>query len=148
MEENKLYKCPECGGLFEEDELIKVNRMEVRTVHLSLGWYAKAVCQYFGITFDELAGKDRQSHLVTARRVYCYLVCKYDRHRYSLAKIGEFINRDHATVLHHNKKMIEQIDVYPDTKDLVKVLEFRVEQTKVFESQQYVDNIYENVPQM
>jgi len=148
MEEHKLYKCPECGGLFEEDELIKVKRMEIRTQTLPLGWYAKTICQYFNISMDDFLGKNRSAIFTQARRAYCYLICKYERHRYSLAAIGLFINRDHATVLHHNKKMIEEIDVYLETKEMMKVLDFKVEQAKIFEAQMNVDKIYEHTPQL
>ena len=59
------------------------------------------VCSYHGVEPDDVKGKSRVQHLVTARQTYCHLARRYTRS--TLKQIGSIINRDHATVIHSDK---------------------------------------------
>ena len=55
------------------------------------------VCEYYGISFDEIMSKSRLSILVEARSV-CYYIL---RHSFNLQlyKIAKIFNKNHATVM-------------------------------------------------
>jgi chromosomal replication initiation ATPase DnaA len=59
------------------------------------------VCDYYGISFDDLLSKKRDRHLVLARRDFCHI--SYLKTQATKKKIGRFLKRDHTTVLHHLK---------------------------------------------
>lgn len=67
---------------------------------------------YFMITSKEIAGKSREGDVMHARRIFCTLARELTN--LSLAKIGAFINRDHATVINASKY------VYRSEKDVFK----------------------------
>lgn len=50
----------------------------------------------------DLNSKKRSRDIVDARTMYCYIAKQLTDA--STTSIGKVINRDHATVLHHNKK--------------------------------------------
>lgn len=62
---------------------------------------------------------DKRADVNSARAAFCYL-CK-TLTRLSLAEIGAFIGKDHSTVLHHWRKINE--DVLPPDDRLVTVAE-------------------------
>ena len=72
----------------------------------------KAVCVINEVNIFDVKGKSRKGMLVTARREYCYLACRFTQLTErnpggnSLSKIGAEINRSHATVLHHKGKVV------------------------------------------
>lgn len=76
---------------------------------IELDTILKAICYVNNVNIFDVKGKRRFQELVMARREYSYLACKLtqlnERSPYgnSLAKIGEEISKDHATVLHHCK---------------------------------------------
>ena len=76
---------------------------------LELNTILRAVCDANGVSIYDVKGKRRYRELVTARQEYCYLACKLTQLSErspggnSLAKIGNEIDKNHATVLHHNK---------------------------------------------
>lgn len=61
----------------------------------------KAVVESYNSNIN-IAEKIRDRHFSDARKMYCYISRKCTR--YSLSKIGEFINRDHTTILHSIKR--------------------------------------------
>ena len=63
----------------------------------------RVVCYVNEVDIAAVKGKQRHQELVTAKREYGYLARKLTKH--SLAEIGAEINRDHANVLHHNRKV-------------------------------------------
>jgi len=68
------------------------------------------VSKYFGVT--ELTTRSRKNEFMTPRRYICYLLYKCRSHRYSYSEIGGMIGYyDHATVLHHVRKIGEFIDI-------------------------------------
>lgn len=59
------------------------------------------LCTEVNVTKEELLGAARNSHLVKARKVLCWLL--HDRLSWSSVSIATFLQRDHTTVLHHLK---------------------------------------------
>lgn len=67
---------------------------------ISIDKVQKYVCEYFGITRDDILSKSRKRQIVQARQIAMYL-CRQLISNCSLATIGaEIGGKDHATVLH------------------------------------------------
>lgn len=64
-----------------------------------------ALCEYFGLTKEELCAPNRTAHLAYARQIGMFFVKKHYPH-WSLPEIGRrFGGRDHTTVLHGVRKI-------------------------------------------
>lgn len=68
--------------------------------------------RYYQVAPDEIKGTGRQKNIVTARHITAYLIRNLTN--LSLPSIGEFINRDHATVLASVRKIESQIKTDKD----------------------------------
>ena len=68
---------------------------------LSIPKIISAVCKFHDVSYKELKSKRRTRRLATARMHYGYLARKHTD--LSLAMIGRYIRRDHATVVHYIK---------------------------------------------
>ena len=66
------------------------------------------VCRYYSIDKQLVLGKKRDREIVMARQMFCWLSRRYTRSTFKL--MGEYINRNHATVLHSVRKVEELID--------------------------------------
>jgi len=66
-----------------------------------------AVARYYGVNADELKGKSRNKHIVEPRQIAMYLL-RDDAHL-STPDIGRLLNRDHTTVLHAYKQVVNDI---------------------------------------
>tara|TARA_R110001592_G_scaffold170536_1_gene407738 strand:+ start:467 stop:1123 length:657 start_codon:yes stop_codon:yes gene_type:complete len=66
------------------------------------------VCRYYSINKKLVLGKKRDREIVMARQMFCWLSRRYTRSTFKL--MGEYINRNHATVLHSVRKVEELID--------------------------------------
>ena len=62
----------------------------------------KAVCDVAGLTKAAMQGKSRIRKLTEARCAYLNILMKEGRYTYM--NLGESLNRDHATVLHHRTR--------------------------------------------
>ena len=58
----------------------------------------KLVCKYFSIGVQDIAAKTRKQNIVRARQIAVYLMRMYTD--LPLQKIGQYVNRNHATALH------------------------------------------------
>ena len=71
----------------------------------------RIICEINDVNIEDVKGKSRNDELITARREYCYLACKLTQlsennpYKNTTAKIGAKVNIDHATVLHHKRKV-------------------------------------------
>lgn len=75
----------------------------------------KVICRELEMDFDEVKNrKTRLREFVYVRQLYSYFCKKYTN--YSLTKIGKFINKDHATIIHS----IKQIKGYYDFNNVIK----------------------------
>lgn len=80
------------------------------------------VCEYFGVTKDQLVGSRGKGIIPWARHVFCYLVKKYTR--FYLVDIGKMLgDRDRTTIIHSIKTVNDNIDSYQEFKDQVAWLE-------------------------
>jgi chromosomal replication initiator protein len=67
------------------------------------------VCEYFKLSNDAISTKSRKLEVVQARQIAMYLSKQLTK--CSLSTIGNYIgNRDHATVLHACKKVVDLMD--------------------------------------
>lgn len=66
------------------------------------------VCRYYLVEKRLVLSKKRDKEIVMARQMFCSLSRKYTRSTFKL--IGEFINRNHATVLHSVRKVDDLVD--------------------------------------
>jgi chromosomal replication initiator protein len=82
------------------NKLVKNSKRE-----LSIEYISKVVCDYFNLPVDSLQEKTRKREVVQARQITMYF--SKNMTKYSLASIGAQIgNKDHATVLHACKTVI------------------------------------------
>ena len=63
--------------------------------------------RYYQVSADDIKGQSRQKNIVTARHITSYLIRNLTN--LPLSGIGEFLNRDHATVLASIRKIEDQI---------------------------------------
>ncbi len=59
----------------------------------------RIVCEWFGVTREDVLSRCRRRVLVDARMVFCYAVRCHTN--LPLAEIGRRIGRTHADVMHH-----------------------------------------------
>lgn len=57
----------------------------------------------------EIKRKSRKAEVVIARHIYCYIA--YYKTKTTSKKVGNVINRNHATVLHALKKICDFLDI-------------------------------------
>lgn len=84
----------------------------------------KAVSEVTLISEQDILTKSRLKEIVFARHLYCYFSC--EKTRYSLKSIGKLINRDHASVIHGNKRIIYELEYYPEVKHIIKRINFKL----------------------
>ena len=61
----------------------------------------KLVADICNVKVSELKGKGRQREIVDSRRIFAVLARKY--FEFTLNEIGAYVNKGHATILHHLK---------------------------------------------
>lgn len=66
------------------------------------------VCRYYSIDKNIVLSKKRDREIVMARQMFCWLSRRYTRSTFKL--MGEYINRNHATVIHSVQKVEDLID--------------------------------------
>jgi len=66
-----------------------------------------AVARYFGVRVDDLKGRGRHKHIVVPRQIAMFLLCE-DAHL-STPDAGRLLNRDHTTVMHGMKQIVNDI---------------------------------------
>ena len=82
------------------------NKVPIKTdgyISIELTKILRAVCEVNEVDIYDVKGKRRFQNLITAKREYGYLARKLTNK--SLAEIGKEIDRDHANVLYHNRKI-------------------------------------------
>ena len=85
-----------------------------------------AVCNAFGVDYNQAATTSRLREHVIARQMYFYLVREICGYRYSLSCIGRMRyfekNVHHSTILYHLQKFKDEIN-QPFMKDVKQVYE-------------------------
>ncbi len=76
---------------------------------MSIEFIRDTVCEYFKLSVDAISTKSRKLEVVQARQIAMYLSKNLTKN--SLSTIGNYIGqRDHATVLHACKKVVDLMD--------------------------------------
>lgn len=66
------------------------------------------VCEHLNVKPEDIKSKKRNEEIVVPRQIVMYLCSEYTD--YSSTKIGEFLGKDHSTVLHGVQKLKDDID--------------------------------------
>ena len=77
------------------------------------------VCNYFGLNILDVCGPKRNREFVYARDIAIFL-CRDMIKEITQAKIGEFFNRDHATVINSCKKIEINMKLEKDLSEHIK----------------------------
>lgn len=89
---------------------------------LSISDIQEKVCDYYKLNVNEIQTKSRKRDVVQARQIAMYLARKYTKS--SLTVIGEQIgNRDHATVLHAVKTVMDLCETDREIRESVSTIE-------------------------
>ncbi len=74
-----------------------------------------AVSKHFSVKVSEIKGKDRSRRIAVPRQITMYLLRKYCKKSYP--DIGAILGgKDHSTILHGERKIVEAIDSDPNIK--------------------------------
>ena len=82
------------------------------------------VSQNFHIEISELKGKSRRSRVTVPRYFFCMLTRELTGLSYDT--IGNYINRDHSTVIYGNRIAREIIETYPSMKIIYKKIKYEI----------------------
>lgn len=92
---------------------------------ISIDYIQKVVSEYFGLTVDAMISKTRKRNIVQARQLTMYFAKNHTKA--SLTTIGlQCGNKDHATVLHACKTVLNLIDTDKEFKAYVDELEKKI----------------------
>jgi|TARA_R110000744_G_scaffold133657_1_gene242147 chromosomal replication initiation ATPase DnaA len=69
----------------------------------------EVVCDYYGVTLEQIHSKTRRTEIVVPRQIICHLLREYTP--LGIEDIGLQVNRHYSTVLH----ALETIDNYRET---------------------------------
>ena len=78
------------------------------------------VCEHLNIKPEEIKSKKRNEEIVIPRQIVMYLCSKYTD--CSSTKIGEFLGKDHSTVLHGVSKMEADLQNDENIKNEVDII--------------------------
>jgi len=82
------------------------------------------VCDYYGVTQNEICSVLRKKEVRWPRQVYGFLCCEYTNN--PLHKIGDSINRDHSTILHSKRTVLNEIEFNSDVRVQIEELKSRL----------------------
>lgn len=77
----------------------------------------RIVCAKYGVTIADLKSRDRSGDVMSARHLANYLLMNFTG--YSCTQIGNFFNRDHTSILHSRRKVVDLINTYEDWRQTV-----------------------------
>ena len=78
-----------------------------------------ATSEVMKLSGEEILSNYRKQNLVTARQLFFYIA--YENY-YTYYKIGDFANRNHATVIHGHKKIKNELDYYPELETYINAI--------------------------
>jgi hypothetical protein len=70
---------------------------------VSLSSIDRTICKHFEITSELLKSPKRNAYIVKPRHIFCSVAHLYSNA--SLTKIGQYLNRDHTTIIHAIKSV-------------------------------------------
>ncbi len=80
-----------------------------------------AVCKHYNVSPTELHSKSRKMEIVGARRMFFFFARKHFNKTYT--SIANIFGANHATVMHHEKKMIGYLEF--DKKEMLRYINIR-----------------------
>lgn len=80
-----------------------------------------AVCKHYNVSSKELHSKSRKMDIVGARRMFFFFARKHFNKTYT--SIANIFGANHATVMHHEKKMIGYLEF--DKKEMLRYINIR-----------------------
>jgi hypothetical protein len=80
------------------------------------------VCDYLGVDGEDVKGKTRKGNIAEARHVFCFLAY-HSIANHTLKEVGEFIDRDHSTVLHSKNRIQDFLEF--DKKTIKMIADLR-----------------------
>jgi chromosomal replication initiator protein len=114
-----INTCPHCGHQFEAAK--PKDGTQLRYLQI-----IEACTEYYGITRKALLSKTREKNVTSCRHVIMHLIRKYTP--YSVTTIGQYLNRDHTTVVHAERRAANAFftkgDIYPHILEIEQKLGF------------------------
>ena len=109
-----IIVCPCCNHVFDysppQNEL-KIDPVKMYDI-------VDLCCEHFKVTRTQLFSKYRGDLVTKARHIAMYLIYNGERNGLSLKEVGNFLKRDHSTVIHAitrcKDSMFTKQDVYKD----------------------------------
>ena len=92
----------------EIEKLKNYIKNPIRKSDYTLNNILSIVAQLTDVLQQDILGRSRETEIINARHLFCYI--SYIHNRYSLKKIGEFLNRDHSTVINSIKQYQNYLD--------------------------------------
>lgn len=68
----------------------------------------KKVCDYYGITLEELKGSSRKRSCVIPRQVVSYILREF--FNYGLQQVGDIVKKNHATIIYNVQTVKDLMD--------------------------------------
>ncbi len=99
-------------------------RQEVR-FPIHFGDIVDAVSSYYHLSKDDLVSCQRHAPFVKARRVIIYISSRFLKNR-TLSAIARELKKDHTTILHAQKKIIDEISWNPELVEQIKQIEANI----------------------
>lgn len=89
------------------------------------------VGEAFHLTKDQITGKNRCRNIVEARRIIINVLTREEN--FTLSEVGRYLNRDHATSIHHRTKHNELYSTDKKYKNIYDLVVYKYK-TEVFTS--------------
>ncbi len=112
--EGVVHKLLAFRDLLKENDVMKATEEAVLDIIKENPWInptpefiIKAVAKYYGISYEDITGKDRSQRMVEPRKIAMYMVRTMTQ--LSLLKMGKVFNKDHATVKYSIDTLEEQL---------------------------------------
>ena len=98
--------------------MIKCSYWLSPAINLGPNAIIKRICNHFEVTIDDIKKKNRSRKFTEARSIIAYFL--RIRYKWTLQKIADFLDRDHATIIHYNKRVSGFMDVDQKYSELIK----------------------------
>ena len=104
----------------------------------------KTICKEFKMDFEEVKNrKTSKREFVYVRHLYAYFCRKYTKESFKV--IGEFIKKDHATIINSNRKIEDWIETDKTVKVLTDILHKKLSSQIVNFKEDEMEDIGNNI---
>lgn len=101
-------------GLQSNTRMWLKNRTCFMTGELAI--IAGSVCEVCNVSMDELKSKNRAAQITEARKIYAHLARRL--YMFTYRRLGEYINRDHSTMVIAVRTCENFIEIDPNFREL------------------------------